>query len=612
VIYTLYYQELPAADIVQKGQSDEAIEFNGQQLIASQIEIVLDNSDPTKYDDRYAGSLFYGIAWYNQPLIGYDEERAVYTFVGRIKDVQVDDSQKVVVVKGTNYLRDAADTVCVYSASGITVAEACREILEDPDLVNIAETYLNLGSFQRGIEWHTDKDMTVDITLTADSNKNCLAVISELCRMGHASIIPIDNILTFWYWEAYAGELGETVRDYHVLPKTYKHNFDDGNIYNSASIKYKSGASVATATDEDASSIANYGTRLFSVPDDSPGDTLADYPIIIDNAAGAAWCAETALDRWANLRKLFQLSITEDLYHVPLGGQIDLDFPPYSREPGRVLRKKPQRDRRYIALECEFLNLPVERYARDTTPPDPVEIVMAFSDSAGAVTLKFTASQETDHYGYYIYFTQSSGEWLSAVCAQGVSYLEVINPTLGDDGYLTYTLTGLSLNTMYYFKIESIDTSYNRSEESNVAACFVAGEDANLYMLTGGLLAGLTLDYTNGEEGTVPTEYLTYADIAGTFSGAITACYESHVMRSRAGFEAVTWTAGGDPGDVMYSYRTSDDRITWSAWSADADAVGNKSVALAGAKYVQIRFIFLSPSWGDSDYVKVNELQEAA
>jgi hypothetical protein len=34
------------------------------------------------------------------------------------------------------------------------------------------------------------------------------------------------------------------------------------------------------------SSIANYGTRLFSVPDDSPGDALADYPIIIDNATG--------------------------------------------------------------------------------------------------------------------------------------------------------------------------------------------------------------------------------------------------------------------------------------------------------------------------------------
>jgi hypothetical protein len=436
-------------------------------LIASKLDITLDNTDPTVFDDRYAGSLFYGADWYNDSVTIYDDVLDTYVWKGRLKKIAVNEQNRTLTVKTTNYIYDLATTPCVISStSDTTPAAHSYDMLVDPNYLNIPAEDISYGGFQEAINIQAANSAYVNISFVKSDNKNCLAVITELCRLSHCHIWATDNKIYFWQWRAYAGELGAAVNEGSILAKKYSHTFDDKIIYNDYSVAYDSAGAVTFATGSNAASILKFGVKVFAVPDKEVSSVSTEVKILYKNATGATWSGAMAIDRFRDFRKIAKFTLDKKLDYVPISDQLDLNFEPFVREPVQIIGRQYDREKRTISVVAEFLNTPYQRYARDMIPPEPVELIALMPLDRG-LFIKWTKSPESDHVGYHIWFTATPGMWEQEECNYGRSPIDVKNPPDTPDGYASWNIHELTNGVEYYIQISSYDNSLNESKVSN-------------------------------------------------------------------------------------------------------------------------------------------------
>ena len=77
LVITIDSNEIPAGDIRTYPVARNVAEFNNN-LIASEMDIVLDNTDGT-YSDTNVLSIFYGVAWVDKEVTVFDDELDIYT-----------------------------------------------------------------------------------------------------------------------------------------------------------------------------------------------------------------------------------------------------------------------------------------------------------------------------------------------------------------------------------------------------------------------------------------------------------------------------------------------------------------------------------------------------
>lgn len=600
-IETQYLKSFPTSQEKQK--------LSGS-FIASTQDFEIDNTDRTVFDDRYPGSFFYGLNWYGVTVIALEDGLTIWK--GRLRNIQTDDKKGTLTLETSNYIQDLADCPCVINSTGDTTpAEIVYTILTDSNYANIPAIDIIYAGFQEAIDIQTANSVFVTATYTIDDGANCLKVIQELCRMCHCTIYTSDNKIYLHQWQAYAGKTGEVIRESNVIGESFKSYFDTDNIVNFCSVAYNNSGTVARATDSDSASISKFGKRVFLVPDDEETDTSPTaYKILFKSVTAANWCVDTAISRHKDMKKLCTITIGDELKHVKMNNQCDLLIDTYQREPTRLIERKYDREKEQIEIKCEYLNYPQQYYERDTTPPEPVGILMCQGMPGGKILLKWSQSQESDHLGYLVYFTPSPGNWETEYCRQGISPLQIQTPEVSADGYCYAVLYGFTIGVTYYFKIVSYDNSYNESEDSNITTAVIppAVNNETQYCTQGTLFNAISLDRDNSKNGTVPDGFTVYDESnydAGYYG--ITAIYESHLLYdvNAIRVHGVADTAN----DIQLQYRTYENG-SFGAWSSAIDAVGYTNLSIGGAT-IQVRFVFYSPNWSDDDYIYISHIEVA-
>ncbi len=606
------YNRIPDSDIIEYPLQEETIEFNRDKLIASTVDIVLGN-DENEYSPFSPLSIFYHSDWYNKPVELYDSDNGIYTFKGRIKDIVIDDKRKTVTVKAANFVRDLSDSVLSYvNTDQITPAELILNIIQDH--VEIDPDYINQGSFLNVINVQDAASVYADLNYSTEDNITCLSVIEELCRITGCHVFTINNIIYIWSWEEYSGALGTRIQAKDIEPASFSSQFAD-SVVNAYKIAYKNGASVAYKTTDYptslTASIAKFGTRTFNVPNENIESTTAtDFKILLQTAAAAQWCGNRQVDRYSDMTQKFSLVLDDAFSFLHLNDQMDLDFGDFTREPVRITRLQPNRGQKQIAVEGEFLNLPVNRVTRDEEAPIAPQLVAALPGRK-KVLLKWTANQEADLVGYYIYLTATRGMWYQEICHLGKSPIEIKNPSISSDGYCYAEIRELSPGTVYYFRVSAFDSSYNEGEPSNVLVAVPLHIDnaANWVNVDGNEFDAIELDAANSREGTAPAGFAVFDDAEFDVDVfAPSGIWESPVYYHPSGYDFIRWKGITDGDGIDYQLRISDDGSTWTSWGTAASAVGSMSVAV-GAKYFQIRFLFNADSWADSDWLYIQNLE---
>ena len=184
----------------------------------------------------------------------------------------------------------------------------------------------------------------------------------------------------------------------------------------------------------------------------------------------------------------------------------------------------------------------------DQTPPDAVADLATGTVTTSSVQLSWTAPGDDGATGTattydvrYSTSTITAGNWASATQATGEPAPQVAG------GSETFTVTGLSGSTTYYFAIKASDEVPNESTISNVPSATTPSSDA-----------------------TAPNAI---ADLA---TGTVTA---SSV--------ALSWTAPGDDGATgtatTYDVRYSTSTITAGNWATATQASGEPAPQVAGS-----------------------------
>lgn len=473
--FSIYNTDIDLEYIKSYPIKRQSFQFNGKEIIAATMKIILDGTDPDVFSPVETGSLFYGADWFNQPVTIYDNVQNTYLWNGRLKNIRDSWKNRTVVIETTNWVRDVADTVCVYSdtTGATTPAEHVKNILIKDGLLGIDLTDLNLSGFTEAINIQTAAGVYCNVNYTQDKNKKCLSVIKELCRIAQMHIYTDDNNkICLYQWQAWDGLHGTIINDRDLKTKSFETWYDNKNIYNDISIYYKSGAGIAQYPSTDATSITQYGKRTFSVPDRDPDSTAANNNILLEDVTSATWCSNLVKSRFGDLKQKYKMTLNDGFKFLNLAEQIDLSFDPFTTEPTIIEKIEYNQDRGDVNIEGEFLNIPHEYYARDIEPPGKVELIAATAGS-GSVALAWTQSLETDHIGYKIYFTTSKGEWVGEFSNLGPSPVTIKNPSLNGSAYCITTLYQLSIGATYYFKITSFDSSFNESADSNVLSAIV-------------------------------------------------------------------------------------------------------------------------------------------
>jgi hypothetical protein len=132
----------------------------------------------------------------------------------------------------------------------------------------------------------------------------------------------------------------------------------------------------------------------------------------------------------------------------------------------------------------------------------------------------------------------------------------------------------------------------------------------NKYFVSGDIESGgIVLNIANSASGTNSFSITTYSDFnysATTY--AQTAFYEGEYDSSTTALKAVEWTGIGAANDVKYQYATSTDGITYTAWSAQLDAIGSKSLDIT-PRWFKLRYHFYSSYWTDSDSIEITKVE---
>lgn len=592
--------------------SKESFQFNGRDIIAATMKISLDNTDRSVFSPFEPGSLFFGADWNKQPVTIYDTEDDNFIWKGRITNIQESWNNNTVVISTTNWVRDMADLVCVYSdTSGtVTPAEHILNILTDPDLLDLDDDDLNLNGFNNAINIQDAAGVYCSVAYTQEKNKKCLTVIKELLRITQCHLFTDkNNKVKLYQWQKWNGVSGTIINNRDMKTKSFVAWYDVKNIINDISIYYDLAGTATKYADSDTTSIDQYGKMTFAVPDSEPDTTSSNNNIMLSSLVAATWCGDLALERYDDMKQKFKLTLFDRFRYFGLGDQTDLSFGPFTTEPAQIEKINYDPNKGDVKIEGEFLNIPNQYIVRDEEPPVKVELITALAGDQ-SVLLKWTQSFESDHIGYRIYYTASPGEWNGEFSNLGRSPVTVKTPSIDGDGYAYETIHELNNGTEYYFKITSYDSSFNESADSNVDSATPIAVADNRYMLTGDPYTGLTLDNTNSKNGT-PISGLSVYDTAVYDTGlyTYTAHYDSYIYHDPDGFSSILWKASGDANDIRYQVRYSDDGAIWESWSTESDAIGSKAIALDDSyPYFQIRFIFYSTLWSDTDTIFIREI----
>jgi len=127
-----------------------------------------------------------------------------------------------------------------------------------------------------------------------------------------------------------------------------------------------------------------------------------------------------------------------------------------------------------------------------TAPATPAGLAISTPSSATALTLSWTANSESDLSGYYVYRDTSSGGSFPLIATVSTN---------------SYTNTGLSAATTYYYKVGAYDTSSFESTATEAVSAKTMAADS------GGIMSG-----GGGGGGSAPTPV--YTVIPGTASSA--------------------------------------------------------------------------------------------
>jgi len=596
------YYRIPDDDVISIETLQKQITFTNNKLMASSCTVKLNNIDKSKYDDRYAGSLFYGTNFYNKKIVIIDNDIAKMIFYGRIKRIEVTDTE--VTVEATNYFKDLLDTVCVYSAQNKTFAEHIKNIIIG---AGISEEIIKYGDYVQTKQYQEAHLMTCNITYTKDDNVECMRVIEELCRISQIDLYDANNLIVMKQWAQYDGTMGYKIYDDVYIPGTYKHWYDDSQLYNEVNIAYLSGSLVSFYSSEVLTSKQRYNiSKIFQVPNDNQdSSTPADYKILINTIDSATAIASHVILRYNNIKKYCSFVLDGTTSYIDLYDTVDLNIDGLQNEPVKIIAINDKNENK-IEYKAEFINQPVEIIELDKTPPNACEIVLAQPVSSTSVVLKWTQNKETDLSGYLLYFT-SSGKWTGAACGEGLSPIEIKNPAI-IDGYCYHVLSGLKNNTTYKFKMRVFDTRYNYSDYSNIVECTIIDElyysFENKYRTQGNIFTGINLDVSNSGNGRVPALmnynwYLydtVYYDAVNYSPAAI---YESFLIYKNDGISEITIKGSGGQGIIKYQKRYYNNG-SFSPWSDEYDAIGIININCENNKFVQLRFIFYSVYWDDT------------
>ena len=133
------------------------------------------------------------------------------------------------------------------------------------------------------------------------------------------------------------------------------------------------------------------------------------------------------------------------------------------------------------------------------------------------------------------------------------------------------------------------------------------------YRLGGTESTGLFLDFTRNTFDGLPLEYARYYESYYDITYyQITALYENTITPS-TGITTIKWDAVGTVDMIKFQYMTSNNGITWSAWSTAVNAVdytySTIGVQIFGVQ-VKYRFIYYSPLWTDPEKITITYIEE--
>lgn len=527
----------------------------------------------------------------------------MFLFKGKLKNLET--TEKELILSCANYKQDLANITCVYDNSGgssETPAEIIYNLLISTTNGNISADDILYKGFQDAISTQTAASVYVICSYTKDDGKSVLDVIGELRRITQCEIYSKNNHIGLYQWSPWAGEVGVEILSEDLLSGSYRDTFDESNIFNDYNIIYKDGESVATAT---GSVTSDFEQKSFLVPpDDISADSLADYKIILASETAATWCGALALQRRQYFKKKCEFSLSYKFSFLNLFDLCRLNFYPFVNEPIQIIKISKDEAKGEIKIQGEFLNVPHEYYDRDETRPGQVELVSVLQIGNGGIVVKWSKSFSSDVAGYLIYATSTKGQWTGEKFNIGVSPIDVKNASMSADGLLYKTIYQFSSGTQYFFKVVAYDSSYNKSEESNILSCYsYTSSLVNQYYCSGSFFDKLVLDRLNAIGGaplTDPPEDVFPAELDAVLNYA--AAYESGLLYHKDGFSYVVVYG---TNKIYFQYRVYASG-SFGAWSnPESITVGAKVVS---GNYIQYRLLFSSAEWTDSDYCYVKEI----
>lgn len=607
---TINNYQLPTNDVININLINKEVKFSGTALLASTCTVQLNNTDKTKYDDRVTGSLFYGVSFYNKVLVVYDDDVKYTTFVGRVKNITV--KGEVVEIEATNYFKDLLDTQCVYTQEDKTPAEHIYSIITT--VAALPEYIINYGLFTQTKSYQISNNILCSVVVTKNDNANCLSIIEELCKLGQIILYDDNNIIQIRQWELYDGTLGYRIDNKLYIAKSYQHYYEDDMLYNNVYIAYKSGINVAFHEDDSLSSQTVYGIKKsFVVPDTNINSTSAsDYKILLSSLTAATTVGALILNRYKDIRKYCMFKLVKDVNYINLYDVLNLFIEGMVNEPVRVLKINTQ-NKGYTEYTCEFINLPVQIVEIDKEQPAATTIHSAIGFSDTAIGIVWEKNVEPDLSGYLIYYT-AGNNWYGEASADGASPIEIKNPLTTMDGYYYYIIEGLKPGTRYKFKICAFDTSYNYSDDSNIAIGTTLWnyqlQPENMYNCIGNVFFGIFLDVLNSKNGIVTLPYnsdwVFYNSMYYNLSHySCAAICRTMLFMSLTKYKSFIFK---HTPAVKIQYRIFDG-LNFSDWS-DLFCAGIMTEVYVNAQMVQFQFVFYSLYWTDNDYIYINSIVE--
>jgi hypothetical protein len=569
---TTNISESDVVDVIWK--VDNKIKFNFNDIIASTIQVVLDNISGT-YNDDDSESIFYGEDWYNSILLIKDDDGEVL-WNGRVKNIKKSDKKKQITLESKNFIQDIIDTDCTIakgSSTDVTVSDMIYYLLTE--IVGIPATNIRLKGFLDANDIHIANSVYVILNFSDTESMSCGSVIKSLCRMTSSYIYLQNNLIYYYQPQEYDGTLGEIIRGNDVLQKTYETEFSDKELSNRFFVYYRDGAGVnfedndGSSTQYVVDSIARYGVRDWKVPKDGfISSSASDYQILLKNSTGAAWCGALRVNLYHHLLKTCKLQMEYGKKYLKLNDQIDLNFNNFVREPVRLIEHKTDNNKKTITVKGEFLNIPYEYHERDTTIPENVHAFGIFYETDKAVIL-WNESSSPDVNKYNVYIGQNDGYFV-AIATEGVSPIPVSTP-LESNGFMYKLLSGLS-SIDYQFKIGVVDNNLNESEDSNILNLKNIAQDSmyeKRYRVTGEIYTGLQAADNSAigdmDISSLESRYDSLNYDAGTY--AYHGIFESPLIASISNWDYVCFKTDIFDHGIVMQYRYYDnDTATFMSW----------------------------------------------